>query len=99
MAYYGKDLRELKGQLAQKERIETELRNLQEKKKPIEEKVSELEKCKLAEEKDVTRLEGSSFASFFYQVIGKKEEKLSKEKSSCAPFSPAQKQLLIIRTF
>lgn len=81
MAYYGKDLRELKGQLAQKERIETELRNLQEKKKPIEEKVSELEKCKLAEEKDVTRLEGSSFASFFYQVIGKKEEKLSKEKS------------------
>ena len=81
MAYYGKDLRELKEQLEKKERIETELHNLQEKRKPIEEKVSELEKCKLAEEKDVARLEGSSVASFFYQVIGKKEEKLLKEKS------------------
>lgn len=80
MAYYSEDLLELKEQLGKKERMETELQNLKEKKKPIEEKVYELEKCKLAEEKDVARLEGTTFASVFYQVIGKKEEKLSKEK-------------------
>ncbi len=81
MAYYSEDLRELKEQLGKRERIETELQNLQEKKKPIEEKVSELEKRKLAEEKDVTRLEQNKLVSIFYQMIGQKEEKLSKEKA------------------
>lgn len=100
MAYCSEDLRELKEQLGKKERIETELQNLQEKKKPIEEKVSELEKCKLAEEKDVTRLEGGTFASFFYQVIGKKEEKLSKEKTEAyeatKKYEVAKEELLAI---
>lgn len=81
MAYYSEDLLEIKEQLGKKERIETELQNLKEKKKPIEDKVYELEKSKIAEEKDVTRLEGSTLASFFYQMIGQKEEKLSKEKA------------------
>ena len=80
MAYYSEDLLEIKEQLGKKERIETELQNLKEKKKPIEDKVYELEKSKIAEEKDVTRLEGTNLTSLFYQVIGKKEEKLSKEK-------------------
>ncbi len=81
MAYYGEHLRELKEQLGKKERIETELQNLQEKKKLSEEKVRELEKCKLAEEKEVIRLEKNIVTSLFYRVIGKKEEKLSKEKA------------------
>ena len=75
------DLLELKEQLGKRERIETELQNLQEKKKPVEEKVSELEKRKIAEEKDVTRLEQNKVVSIFYQMIGQKEEKLSKEKA------------------
>ena len=81
MAYYNENLWELKEQLGKRDGIETELQNLQEKRKPIEEKVRELEKCKLAEEKDVTRLEQNKLVSVFYQIIGQKEERLSKEKA------------------
>lgn len=75
-----KDLHWLKEQLAKKERTEDELKNLCERKRSLEEKVNELEQLKIEEEKDVTRLEGGTLSSFFYQVIGKKEEKLTKEK-------------------
>ena len=101
MGYLREDLQGLKIQLAQKERIETELQNLQEKKKPIEEKVSELEKRKLAEEKDVTRLEQNKLVSIFYQMIGQKEERLSKEKAEAyevaKKYEIAKEELIAIK--
>jgi len=43
--------------------------------------VKELELQKNAEEKDVERLEKGGVTSFFYGLLGKKEEKLEKERS------------------
>ena len=43
-------------------------------------RLKKLEKSKLAEQADVDRLEGHSLAAFFYQVIGKMDEKLDKER-------------------
>ena len=44
------------------------------------EEVEKLEKSSLKEQADVERLEGGSLASFFYNVIGKMDEKLTKER-------------------
>ena len=46
----------------------------------LADRLKKLEKSKLAEQADVDRLEGHSLAAFFYQVIGKMDEKLDKER-------------------
>ncbi|MFR4769910.1 MAG: helicase-related protein, partial [Faecalibacterium prausnitzii] len=46
----------------------------------LADRLKKLEKSKLAEQADVDRLEGHSLATFFYQVIGKMDEKLDKER-------------------
>ncbi len=80
MAYFSEELQQLKDRTIQKHRAEAEAKDLRVQKQALEDKVTQLEKVKLAEQKDVDRLEGSSLAAFFYNVIGKKEEKLTKEK-------------------
>lgn len=80
MAHFGEDLQQLKDRTIQKHRAEAEAKDLRVQKQALEDKVTQLKKVKLAEQKDVERLEGSSLAAFFYNVIGKKEEKLTKEK-------------------
>ena len=42
--------------------------------------MKKLEKARWNEQADVDRLEGGSLAAFFYQVIGKMDEKLDKER-------------------
>lgn len=80
MAYFHEDLQQLKEQVARKSRLESELKELRVQQANLAGKIKELEKIKLDEQKDVERLEGGSLAAFFYNVIGKKEEKLTKEK-------------------
>lgn len=80
MAYFGEDLRPLKDKTVQKKRMETELLDLYAQKRDLTAKVAELEKMKNREQKDVDRLEGGSLAAFFYNVVGKMDEKLTKEK-------------------
>ena len=46
----------------------------------LKEKVGQLDKKRLKEQKDVEKIEGGSLAAFFYEIAGKKEEKLSKER-------------------
>uniref|UniRef100_UPI0040572F2D hypothetical protein n=1 Tax=Acetatifactor sp. TaxID=1872090 RepID=UPI0040572F2D len=48
--------------------------------KDLTAKVTELEKRKQKEQTDVERLECGSLAAFFYNVIGKMDDKLTKEK-------------------
>ena len=80
MTYFNEDLRKLKDKTVQKKRMETELADLYIQKRNLEGKVAQLEEIKNSEKKDVDRLEGGSLAAFFYNVVGKKEEKLTKEK-------------------
>ena len=80
MAYFNEDLQQLKDKVIQKKRMETELLDLYAQKRDLTAKTAELEKLKNSEQKDVDRLEGGSLAAFFYNVVGKMDEKLTKEK-------------------
>ncbi len=77
---FNQDLTRLKKGILQKKKLETELSDLYVQKKDLMIKRDSLEEIKNSEQRDVERLEGGSLAAFFYNVIGKKEEKLSKEK-------------------
>lgn len=70
----------LQAQLTYKKRLEAMLRELRAQQEPLQKKVAELEKSMLSEQKDVERLEGHSLAAFFYNVVGKKDEKLDAER-------------------
>ena len=80
MAYFNEDLQQLKDKVTQKKRMETELLDLYAQKRDLTGRVAQLEKIKNSEQKDVDRLEGGSLAAFFYNVVGKMDEKLTKEK-------------------
>lgn len=100
MAYFNEDLQQLKDNVVQKKRMETELLDLYAQKRDLDNKVAQLEKIKNSEQKDVDRLEGGSLAAFFYNVVGKKEEKLTKEKEeaykAAVKYETAKEELLAV---
>ena len=73
-------LKELWQQTAEKKSCEAKQRELTSQRNTLADRLKKLEKSKLAEQADVDRLEGHSLAAFFYQVIGKMDEKLDKER-------------------
>ena len=100
MAYFNENLRQLKEQTIQKKRMETEVKDLRSQKESLRGKVTELEAIKNSEQRDVDRLEGGSLAAFFYNVIGKKEEKLTKEKEeaykAAVKYEAAREELTMV---
>ena len=80
MRHYDEELRELQIQSATKNRLETVLKELREQQSVLKDRVNELSWQKDKEQMDVSRLEGRSLANFFYQVVGKMDDKLTKEK-------------------
>lgn len=70
----------LQAQLTYKKRLEAMLSELRSQQMPLRKKAEELEKIMLRERKDVDRLEGNSLAAFFYNVVGRKDEKLDEER-------------------
>ena len=80
MTFYDEQLQNLQQQVARKAHLETVLRDLHNQKKELDIKVADLNRVKQDEQTDVDRLEGHSLAAFFYAVVGKKEEKLDKER-------------------
>lgn len=81
MQYDNAKLKELQQQVARKKRLTRLLEELKDRRYEVDKKVAELEKSKISEQKDVDRLEGISLASFFYGLVGKKDEKLDKERT------------------
>ena len=73
-------LKELWQQVAEKKSCEAKQKELTAQRDTLADRLKMLEKSKLAEQADVDRLEGHSLAAFFYQVIGKMDEKLDKER-------------------
>ncbi|ELK40996.1 hypothetical protein BAG01nite_36390 [Brevibacillus agri] len=70
---------QVKAQLRQKLHAEHNVKLLQEQYKEAVQKRELLHKQLQREQRDVDKLTGMSFGAFFYSLIGKKEEKLSKE--------------------
>ncbi len=80
MRHYDEELRKLQIQVATKNRLEAILKELREQQSLLQDRVDELTAQKEKEQLDVERLEGHSLAAFFYHVVGKLDDKLTKEK-------------------
>ena len=74
------DLKTLQQQVAEKKRLEAKLQELYTQQEMLETQTQTLEQAKLSEQADVDRLEGRSLAAFFYNVVGKLDQKLDKER-------------------
>ena len=73
-------LKELWQQVAEQDSAEAKYKELCAQRETVAAQVKKLEKARRNEQADVDRLEGGSLAAFFYQVIGKMDEKLDKER-------------------
>lgn len=71
---------QLKEELRIKEKLDSLKRMVESELSKKKTQEQELKKQLIKEEKDVTKLEGTSFSSIFLSLIGKKEEKLDKER-------------------
>ena len=80
MTYYDQQLQRLQAQTARAKQLESMLRELRSQQAALSARVQELEAVKRKEQVDVDRLEGRSLAAFFYNVIGKMDERLDKER-------------------
>ena len=80
MRHYDEELKELQQQTATKNRLETMLKELKKQREELQDRVDELVAIKEKEQLDVERLERRSLANYFYQVVGKLDERLTEEK-------------------
>jgi len=80
MTFYDEQLRQLQKQMARKGQLESMVAELDRQHRELSQRVTELEQIMLDEQADVDQLEGRSLAAFFYQVIGKRDERLDKER-------------------
>lgn len=80
MNYYDEKLRELHERVLRKKQLEAEIAELEQQYGEFAAQVEELDKIRVKENEDVERFEGGSLAAFFYYVIGKKDDKLTKER-------------------
>ena len=80
MTYYDEKLKALQEKISRSRQLSSMLKELRGQRDTIAARVRELEAIKVDEQADVDRLEGRSLASFFYNVIGKMDERLNKKR-------------------
>lgn len=80
MQSLNEQLRLLQQKVARKNQLQTRISGLREQRGALQDKVAALGRTATKEEVDVARLEGRSLAAFYYNVIGKMDEKLDKER-------------------
>ena len=80
MTYYDEKLKSLQEKSARFRQLSSMLNELRNQENDLKARVCQLEKIKLNEQADVDKLEKGSLASFFYNVIGKMDEQLTKER-------------------
>lgn len=73
-------LSQLQKKAAMKPALEAKLAELQTQKRDYEQKVTSLRAAFRKEQADVERLEGRSLANYFFQVVGRLDEKLDQER-------------------
>ena len=84
MTYYDEKLKALQEKISRSRQLTSMLKELRGQKRHHRCPCSGLEAIKMDEQADVDRLEGRSLASFFYNVIGKMDEQLNKEREAYA---------------
>ena len=77
---YNEELRKLQEKMAQKGSFEAKLHELYGQREALLRRAQELETIMYREQADVDRMENTSLSSVLYSFLGKKEEKLDKEK-------------------
>ncbi|WP_346704982.1 hypothetical protein [uncultured Agathobaculum sp.] len=80
MSHYDEQLSQLQAQCARKKKLEAAIAELRTQRDTYTARAKELEQVFREEQADVDRLEGRSLSAFFYNVIGKMDEKLTQEK-------------------
>ena len=80
MRCYDEQLRQLQAQCARKKKLEATVEELRVQQKAYAARAEELQQIMSDEQADVDRLEGRSLSAFFYNVIGKMDEKLTQER-------------------
>ena len=80
MKFYDEQLQDLQKQIARKRQLESKVSELRTQHSTLSTHVWELNSIRLQEQADVDKLEGRSLAAFFYHVIGKMDEQLTKER-------------------
>lgn len=74
------ELKRLWQQVAEQKIVQAKYRELQSQREEVASQLKQLEKAKTEEQADVDRLEKGGLAAFFYQMAGRMEEKLDKER-------------------
>ena len=77
---YDQQLKELLAQCARKKKLEASAAELRRQRDAYAARAEELKEAMREEQADVDRLEGRSLAAFFYNVVGKMDEKLTRER-------------------
>ena len=80
MRCYDEQLRQMQTQCARKKKLEATVEELRAQRKAYAARAEELQQIMSDEQADVERLEGRSLSAFFYNVIGKMDEKLTQER-------------------
>lgn len=97
MTDFNCDLKELKNKIAEKNRLEAILKELNSQYEEIKKKTAELKIITDKEQADVERLQGMSFAGLIAAIFGNREEKLTHEQQeaylAAAKYNAAQNEL------
>lgn len=80
MTFYDDNLKALSEKVARKKKLEAILMELKNQRTQLMNNANELAKIKQREQADVDKLEGRTLTALIYSMVGKKEEKLDKEK-------------------
>ena len=80
MTHYDEQLQALQEKIARAKQLGSKIAELKNQRNTLRDEVSYLAGIKFREQADVDRLEGRSLAAFFYNVIGKMDEKLDQER-------------------
>ena len=80
MTHYDEQLQALQEKIARAKQLGSKIAELKNQRNTLRDEVSYLSAIKFREEADVDRLEGRTLVAFFYNVIGKMDEKLDQER-------------------
>ncbi len=97
---YDNNLQQLQQKVAFKKQLEAKLKDLRDQRRVYDKRVIELRVVYNSEQEDVEKLEGKSLANYFYQVIGKLDDKLTEERKEAAAarvkLDAAERELAVV---
>ncbi len=100
MTNFDDELRQLRRQVDRKDHLKRILPELRRQREELSRRVADLEAAKLHEQRDVDRLEDRSLTAFFYNVVGKMDEKLDRERqeayAAAVKYDAAHRELLTV---